>query len=250
MKKTNLFIANWKMNGSRGDVAKFIDGLEKLITNSQAEIVLCPPFPLLSEYSSRRKKSKVKLGAQDCHYAKNGAYTGDVSADLLASFESSYVIIGHSERRTMHNEHSEIINKKVSAASAAGLTPILCVGETYNQRESNQVREVISNQVRAALASESKCEHIVIAYEPVWSIGTGKTPTVKEIAEVCTIVKESLSYLGIETGKKKIHILYGGSVSDDNVAELSKVEGLSGFLVGSASLDVKKFANIINAKQG
>lgn len=249
MKTPSLFIGNWKMNGNSSDLQKIIDSIEKSVGDGASDVVICPPFPLLFQQNNRKKQSKVRIGAQDCHYAKSGAYTGDVSAEMVVESGCSHVIIGHSERRLYHHEDNATISKKVSAAIEAGLVPVLCVGETYNQREGNQVREVISSQVRSALEHNVKSKQIVIAYEPVWAIGTGKIPTVKEISEVCVIIKESLGYIGIDATRDKVHILYGGSVNDGNVEELNKVGSLSGFLVGAASLDSKKFSNIVNSRR-
>lgn len=248
MKKTDLFVGNWKMHGDLAQLSEFMHSLAEVHLNSDCEIVICPPSPLFAEFNNLCADSVFILGGQDCHFVDKGAYTGDISPKLLSDFNCKYVIIGHSERRMYHHEHDEIVAKKVKAAVANDLVPILCVGETFNERESQQYRRVIAEQISKGLALLSGGEELVIAYEPVWAIGTGKIPSALDVAEVCDIITETIELIGFGSVQEGIRVLYGGSVNDENVFELNQVDLLSGYLIGSASLDPSKFTNIINSK--
>ena len=229
-----MIVGNWKMNGAPGSAS----ALAKAIAaeKSSAEIVLCPPFTLLSEVSAAVKNSGVALGAQDCHFEREGAYTGDISASMLAASGCKYVIVGHSERRTRHGETSDLVAKKAEAAQAAGLTPIICIGETLAEREAGKAESVVKTQLLASIPAKGA---FILAYEPVWAIGTGKTATVKDIEAMHAHIK-GLAPAGIS-------VLYGGSVNSGNAKEILSARGVNGALVGGASLKAEEFIKILGS---
>lgn len=228
-----LVAANWKMNCTKAEAKTLVSGLKSAVSGKN-EVVLCPPFTILSIISDEIAGSKLKIGAQNCHYEEKGAFTGEISPKMLKDIGVSYVIIGHSERRAGNNETNELVNKKSAAAIASGLIPIICIGETGEERKAGKTKDVILSQIAGSLPEGSS---YVIAYEPVWAIGTGVTPTSKEIEEAMALINSK---------KPGIKILYGGSVTDSNCEEISKISNVSGFLVGGASLDVAKFSKIMN----
>ena len=241
-----LIAGNWKMNGLRDfgeDLAN--DLLARLEKQAElaCDILICPPAPLLGPLSRLLAGKVIGLGGQDCHWETSGAHTGDISAAMLKDSGCSHVIVGHSERRADHGESSAVVKSKALAAQAAGLVPIVCVGETLAERDAGQALMVIERQIR-----ESISEHLpmVLAYEPVWAIGTGKTPTVEDIAEVHAMIRALLGEL-IGPGAAEIQILYGGSVKPGNAAEILAIADVDGALVGGASLKAEDFWLIATA---
>ncbi|MBM3481911.1 MAG: triose-phosphate isomerase [Alphaproteobacteria bacterium] len=242
LRGNRLIVANWKMNGLRRDG---LDRARTLVVRASAtppkgcEIVLCPPSTLLHEIRGALDGSAVQLGAQDCHQATHGAFTGDVSAAMLADVGCRYVIVGHSERRAGHAERDADVAAKALAAVSAGLTPIICVGERREERDSGQALTVIEAQVRASVPS-SLTLPFVLAYEPIWAIGSGRTPTTAEIEAVHALVWRVLNDHFSGT-MPDVRVLYGGSVGAKNAPELLAIRGVHGALVGGASLSVEDF---------
>lgn len=227
--------------------------LTELIANVAAgvkpEVVIAPVFPYLEAAVQLTKGTSVHIAAQSMHFEESGAYTGEVSPSMLVDVGVEYVIIGHSERRTYFNETDETVNLKVKAALAHDLIPIMCCGETLQQREQGEMQRFIEGQIEAGLAGISKeaVENIVIAYEPIWAIGTGKTATVEQAQEVCALIRRKLEALYDVKTADKISILYGGSVKSGNVGELTSSLDIDGGLVGGASLKADEFTKIITA---
>ena len=246
-----LVAGNWKMNGSRAMAATLT---EELVRRSRADpdlaadLLLCPPFPYLIPTAQLLTGSRVKLGAQDCHSASSGAHTGDIAASMLKDAGCSHVIIGHSERRQYFGETDETVNKKAKAAISAGLTAIVCVGETLAERESDRTFSVIETQLKGSLAgfSAEMLARAVIAYEPVWAIGTGKTASDAQAQEVHAFIRTLVATLFSQASADAIRILYGGSVKPDNVKGLMSQPDIDGALVGGASLKADSFAAIAN----
>ena len=231
------------MNGLASALSE-LDALQDAASGA-AEVLICPPATLISSASSHA--GNVTIGAQECHSASSGAHTGDLSADMLKDAGASAVILGHSERRADHGESDAYVAYKTQAAWAAGLTAIVCVGETLNERETGQTLDVIGSQLSGSLPDDCTGENTVVAYEPVWAIGTGKVPTTEQIGEVHTFMRSTLmSRFGDDTGNA-IRLLYGGSVKASNAAEIFAVSDVDGALVGGASLKAEDFAPIIEA---
>lgn len=245
--RTPYIAANWKMNKTVAEAADFIDALLPRIAATQNDVVICPPFLALSEIVERSRGSAVSVAAQNMHQAESGAFTGEVSAAMLAEADVTAVILGHSERRQFFGETDAALAEKVPAALAADLTPILCVGESDAEREAGRTEEVVGGQLRADLATV-EADHIaevVIAYEPIWAIGTGKTATAEQAQEACAFIRGVIADLGGDADS--VRILYGGSVKPDNAAELLALPDVDGALVGGASLDANDFAAIVEA---
>lgn len=246
-----MVAGNWKMNGSRAFARELVQGVADGAAElaGRVSVVVCPPFPYLDQVLSLLDgQSVVSLGAQNLDYHDAGAYTGEVAGPMIRDIGCSYVIVGHSERRAYYGESDEIVARKVGAALEAGLTPIVCVGETLEQREAGHTQDVIATQIDAvvgALGIEA-FDRLVIAYEPVWAIGTGKTATSEQAQEVHAFIRERLSALdsGVAAG---VRILYGGSVKPDNAAELFANADIDGGLIGGASLKAEDFLAICNA---
>ncbi len=235
-----LVAGNWKMNGTTAALkeARLLAGMLKDV-RLKCEVMLCPPATLISAVRTVVKGARIRLGGQDCHWNANGAHTGDISAEMLKDAGCSAVIVGHSERRTDHGETDEIVRRKAEAAHAAGLIAIVCIGETLEQRKSGQTLAVISRQLKGSVPAGSTAANTVIAYEPVWAIGTGLTPTTAEVGEVHQSIRRETDPL--------MRILYGGSVKPANAAELMAVANVNGALVGGASLKAADFIGIIKA---
>tara|TARA_Y100000310_G_scaffold341089_1_gene439086 strand:+ start:22918 stop:23625 length:708 start_codon:yes stop_codon:yes gene_type:complete len=231
-----LIAANWKMNKDSKEATDFIDEFKPLIKDNKNDIVICPPYTALNEVNKAIKNTNIKLGAQNMHFEKEGAFTGEVSASMLKDV-CEYVILGHSERRQIFNETDELINKKVKSALKNKLKPILCIGETLEQRNSNQTMKIVENQLKNCLSGISE-KNVVIAYEPIWAIGTGKTATPEQAEEVHKFIRDLLN--------ENIRIIYGGSMKPDNAKELLSKPNINGGLVGGSSLDAKSFAEICN----
>src|SRR3954463_2876878 len=230
-----LVAGNWKMNGLKpaaAELGKIMHGATDL---PQVELLICPPATLVMMFASASHGSKVAIGAQDCHAEPSGAFTGDISAEMLADAGATAVIVGHSERRTYHAETDSMVRAKALAAWRAGLTANVCIGETKGQRTAGQTLDVIGAQLAGSLPGSVMPDGLVIAYEPVWAIGTGLTPTAADVAEGHGFIRERLTKRFGETGHE-IRILYGGSVKPANAAELLRIDNVDGGLVGGASL--------------
>jgi triosephosphate isomerase len=247
-----LIAGNWKMNGLLKDARDLATGLRKELGDNAGgpEVLVCPPFLALEAVHQILDGSPIKLGAQDIHWEAKGAFTGEVSAAMLKEVGVSAVILGHSERRHVMGETNEMVNKKLKASLAAGLLPILCVGELLEERNMGVTREVVERQISKGLdgVSPEDVARTVIAYEPVWAIGTGKTATPRQAEEVHHYVRKLITQKSGEAVGKGIRILYGGSVSPDNVKELMTEEDIDGALVGGASLKVDSFMKIVRYK--
>lgn len=245
MTRTDKFIiGNWKMNGDYALALQTIAALRAAGPMANVATVICPPFPLLHAFADLLGMSHVWLGAQDCSAAAPGARTGDVSAQMLVEQRCRYVILGHSERRKYHAETDADVAAKITAAQAAGLIPVICVGETLAERESQQAETVVTCQVGAAL--QHLTGDTIIAYEPVWAIGTGQTPTASDIAGMHDVIRTAAARLGMA----KPRILYGGSVKPDNAAGILALPGVDGVLLGGASLAPDQFIAIAKQAQG
>ena len=241
-----LVAGNWKMNGLKpaaAELGKIVHGSTEL---PNADLLVCPPATLVMMFASAVHGSKVAIGAQDCHAEPSGAFTGDISAEMLADAGASAVIVGHSERRTYHAETDSMVRAKALAAWRAGLTAIVCIGETKTQRTAGQTLDVLGAQLSGSLPGTALAGGLVIAYEPVWAIGTGLTPTPADVAKVHDFIRERLIKRFGATGEE-IRVLYGGSVKPANARELLGVANVDGALVGGASLKVADFLGIAAA---
>jgi triosephosphate isomerase len=245
-----LIAGNWKMNGLRASLAE-VEALKKGVAEKQlsavADIMLCPPATLIAAMAEAAAGSPVLVGAQDCHAKASGAFTGDISAPILADSGARAVILGHSERRSGHGERDEDVKAKAKAAQAAGLISIVCIGETAGERRLGLTLKVVGRQLKGSLPEGVTAANTVIAYEPVWAIGTGLTPTIADIAEVHQFIRGELAALAGESVSAATRILYGGSVKPDNARELLTIPGVDGALVGGASLLARDFLAIIAA---
>ena len=242
-----LVAGNWKMNGTAAMLKepRLLAGMLKDV-KLKCEVMVCPPATLIRKVKSILKGTKIKLGGQDCHAAESGAHTGDISAEMLKDAGCTAVIVGHSERRTNHSETDAMVAAKAKAAQKAGLTAIICIGETLEERKAGKTLEVVSRQLKGSLPEGATAATTVIAYEPVWAIGTGLTPTIAEVAEVHSHIRAGLAKLMGEEGAG-VRILYGGSVKPSNTAELMAVPDVNGALVGGASLKAADFIGIVKA---
>jgi triosephosphate isomerase len=247
MPRTPYIAANWKMNKTVAEAAEFIDALLPRIAATQHDVVVCPPFTALHEVVERRRGTAVRVAAQNMHFEESGAFTGEVSAPMLVELDVEAVVLGHSERRQFFGETDEALAKKVPAALAADLEPILCVGESEEARDGGQTEEVLERQLRADLAevSDEDVAKVVIAYEPIWAIGTGKVATPDQAQEACAFIRDVLRARG--AAADDVRILYGGSVKPGNAAELLALPDVDGALVGGAALDAEDFAAIVEA---
>lgn len=242
-----IIIGNWKMNGLTQEADHIVSSLLAYAEKNKdlAPTVICPPFTQLYHIRKHLKNTPFELGAQDCHVAEKGAYTGNISAAMLNDVGVKYVILGHSERRAEYKETNELISKKATAAQDANLLPVVCIGETKEERESGQYKEVLAKQLKGSLP-----EHFIglVAYEPIWAIGTGASATNEEIAEVILFIREKLVAQYGENGKKTL-ILYGGSVKPNNVKDIFATSELGGVLVGGVSLIPEDFLQLITIAQ-
>jgi triosephosphate isomerase (TIM) len=243
MKK--LAAGNWKMNGSLAALAE-VDALIAAHPAPACDMLLCPPTPLIAAMAARAQGSALQVGGQDCHQNTSGAHTGDVSAAMLTEAGASHVILGHSERRADHGESSDLVRQKAEAALAAGLIAVVCLGETEAERDAGATLAVIGAQLDASLPAGSTAATVVIAYEPVWAIGTGRTPTLAQIAEVHGFLRARLAGL-IGAEAAALRLLYGGSVKPSNAAEIFALPEVDGALVGGASLKAADFGAIVAA---
>ncbi len=245
-----IIAGNWKMFNNIQASIELVSGLKRLVTaNPSCEVVVCPPFTSLEAVGNYLKDSPIKLGAQNMHFEENGAFTGEISAEMLLSVGCVYVILGHSERRAIFGESDELINKKIKKALSKNLLPIFCIGETLQERESNITFDVIKKQVTEGLAGISADDmlKVVVAYEPVWAIGTGKTASPAQAQEVHAFIRNLLGQLYNSTVAAAITIQYGGSVKPENAVELLGQPDINGALVGGACLKADSFNSIIEA---
>lgn len=248
--RKTIIAGNWKMNKTPSETKAFAEQFKAILPKTKwCDIVVCVPTVDLSAAVRAFKDSRIAVGAENVYFEKSGAYTGEISADMLADLGVRYVIVGHSERRALFGETDEIVNKKVLAALEAGLNPIICVGESLEQRELGITMELIALQVKSALAGvpAEKVRKCVIAYEPIWAIGTGKTATAEQAAEVCTFIRTTVRHLYGARIARSITIQYGGSMKPSNAAELLSQPDIDGGLIGGAALKAGDFVEIINA---
>lgn len=245
-----LVAANWKMYKTVEEARFFMEGFRPYLERLRGvEVVLCPPFTALESVVKEAEGSLIQVGGQDLFWEDEGAYTGEISGKMLAALGCRYVIIGHSERRGYFHETDAWVNKKVRAALRHGLRPIVCVGESLQQRETGQTEEVVRQQVRHAFQglSPEEMDGIVVAYEPIWAIGTGKNATGEDANQVCTLIRQTVAELAGAEAAALLRVQYGGSVKPENAAEFARQPEIDGALVGGASLDPVKFAAIAEA---
>ncbi len=247
MSRTPYIAANWKMNKTVAEAAQFIDTLLPRIAATQSDVVVCPPFTALTAVVERRYGTAVKVAAQNMHEEDSGAFTGEVSAAMLVELDVEAVVLGHSERRQFFAETDEALARKVPAALAADLEPILCVGESEAARDGGETEAVLERQLQTDLASVDSValSRVVIAYEPIWAIGTGRVATPEQAQEACAFIRDVLRLRG--AAAEEIRILYGGSVKPGNAAEILSQPDVDGALVGGAALDPEDFAAIVEA---
>lgn len=247
--RTPVIAGNWKMNKTPYEAVTLVNELKEFIKNPRCEVVICPPFLDIPVLFSELNGSSIKMGAQNCHFEEKGAFTGEVSVKMLKESGCSHVIIGHSERRQYFNETDETVNLKIKAAVNGNLTAIVCVGETLEERESEKTEEVIKRQVEGALKDidELSLRKIIIAYEPIWAIGTGKTAQAAEADVVCGYIRELIAKKYTKQLARTTRILYGGSMNSANAKELLEQYNIDGGLIGGASLKARNFAEIVSA---
>lgn len=248
--RKKVIAGNWKMNKLLGEAVQFVeDTKDKVASKDQVESIVCVPFPYLVTLVEKTKGTDLEVAAQNMHFEENGAFTGEVSPSMLADIGVTYVVLGHSERREMFAETDQTVNKKVHAAFTHNLVPIICVGETLEEREANQTMNVVEEQVKAALAglSEEQVNATIIAYEPIWAIGTGKTATSEQANEVCTHIRKVVADYVSQAAADAVRIQYGGSVKPANVDELLAQSDIDGALVGGASLEADSFLQLVEA---
>ena len=247
MHRRRFCVANWKMNFNSSDTKSFLENWEKKdLKNEEVKTIICPSFTELNTTAKLLQNSDSELGAQNVYYLSNGAYTGEISCRMLKDLGCNWVIIGHSERRAIFGETDEMVCHKLDKLTSENMYPIVCIGETQDERENGKTEEVLSRQLLVAFENQKgkNIEHTVIAYEPVWAIGTGITATIDMISEAHQYIRNIFNTNGFNGDG--ISILYGGSVTNENAAELSEITDVDGFLVGGASLDVDKFYAIYN----
>jgi triosephosphate isomerase (TIM) len=246
--RKKVIAGNWKMNMLPNEAISFIERLTPLVKETEHEVILCVPYTDLFYTLLHVQGTNIKVGAQNMHWEEKGAYTGEVSAPMLKSIGVEYVIIGHSERRQYFAETDETVNKKIKKAFECGLKPIVCVGETLEQREKNETENIITSQVEKALKDISldNVKEMIVAYEPIWAIGTGKTATAEDANNVIKSIRAKIADLYNEEIAQEVIIQYGGSVKPANAKELFETSDIDGGLVGGASLNAEDFAKIIN----
>ena len=248
--RKKVIAGNWKMNKLPNEAMNFISELAPLVKNTENEVVLCVPYTDLFYSLLHVQDTNIKIGAQNMHYEEKGAYTGEISGEMLKSIGVEYVIIGHSERRAYYGETDETVNKKLKKALSLELKPIVCVGESLEQRESGKAKDIVTMQIKLALEGlqNDEVEKTIIAYEPIWAIGTGKTATKEDANETIKWIREEIEKKYGKEVSNSVIIQYGGSVKASNAKELFEMSDIDGGLVGGASLDAQEFAKIINYK--
>ena len=242
-----IIAGNWKMHKTIAKALEFVNEVKDRVNNDKVEAVICAPFTLLKDLKQATKGTNIKIGAQNMHFEEKGAFTGEISPLMLKELDMDYVVIGHSERRQYFNETDETVNKKVLKALEVGIDPILCVGETLEEREAGNTKDICKVQVEKALENVSKEDlaKVVIAYEPVWAIGTGKTATSEDANDVIAYIREVVANLYGELANE-VRIQYGGSVKPSNVAEIMNQSDIDGALVGGASLEANDYVELVN----
>lgn len=248
--RNNVIAGNWKMNKVLNEADQFADSVKKKLPNDDnVEAIVCAPFPFLPSLVAKAKGSRLKVGAQNMHFEDSGAFTGEVSPVMLKDLGVTHVVIGHSERREHFAETDVSVNKKVHAAFNHELTPIVCVGETFEQREANETMSHIENQVRTGLdaLTDEQVASTIIAYEPIWAIGTGETASSSDANQVCTLIRNVVKAMTSENVAEQSVIQYGGSVKPANIDELLEQSDIDGALVGGASLEPESFLQLVEA---
>ncbi|THH38819.1 triose-phosphate isomerase [Aliishimia ponticola] len=246
--RRKLAAGNWKMNGLAASLKELAALAQAITADDQTGILICPPAPLLYRASEAAKGTGISIGAQDCHGDADGAYTGDISAAMIADTGATHVIVGHSERREAHHEDDAEVRGKARAAHACDLTAIICIGETEAEREAGNTLDILAGQLAGSCPDNATAANTVIAYEPIWAIGTGRVPTLEQIVEVHDHLRAKLIARFGDEGHA-MRLLYGGSVKPDNAATIFKADNVDGALVGGASLKATDFAPIITALQ-
>ncbi len=247
--RRKVIAGNWKMNKLPNEAISFFEELTPLVKNTKNEVIICAPFTDLFYSILSAQDTNIKIGAQNMHWEEAGAYTGEVSPQMLKSIGVEYVIIGHSERRQYFAETDETVNKKVKSALQNELKPIVCVGETLEQRESGKAKDIVTNQIKIGLKglTNEEIESTIVAYEPIWAIGTGKTATKEDANETIKWIREEIENMYGKENADQVIIQYGGSVKSGNAKELFEMSDIDGALVGGASLKADEFAKIVNA---
>ena len=242
-----IIAGNWKMHKTIAEALEFVSDIKDRVNNEKVEAVICAPFTLLKDLKEATKGTSIKVGAQNMHFEEKGAFTGEISPLMLKELDMDYVIIGHSERRQYFNETNETVNKKVLKALEVGIDPILCVGETLEEREAGNTKDICKVQVEKALENVSKEDiaKVVIAYEPIWAIGTGKTATSEDANDVIAYIRQVVANLYKDLANE-VRIQYGGSVKPSNVGEIVNQSDIDGALVGGASLEANDYIQLVN----
>ena len=241
-----IIAGNWKMNLTPSQGVKLVEELKPLVADANCDVVVCVPATDIYAVGQAIKGSNIRLGAENVHFAESGAYTGEISADMLLELGVEYVIIGHSERRQYFGETDETVNKRTLTALANGITPIVCIGESLEERETGKTEEVLATQIHEGLKNIEDITKIVIAYEPVWAIGTGKTATAEQANETIAFIRKTVGEMFCPKCAEKVRIQYGGSMNAGNCKELMAMEEIDGGLIGGASLKAPDFAAIVN----
>lgn len=247
MARKPIIAGNWKMNMTPAEAKELITALIPLVADAQCDVVICPPFVDLPIAVELTKATNIAVGAQNIHWAEKGAYTGEISAAMLKCVGAEYAIIGHSERRQYFGETNETVNQRAKAAIAAGITPIICVGESLAEREAGETENVVSRQTEAALSgiAAEDVKKLVIAYEPIWAIGTGKTATKEQANETIASIRKTVERLYCAGTAEAVRIQYGGSMNPKNASELMAMPEIDGGLIGGASLKAEDFAKVV-----
>ena len=248
-KRKAIIAGNWKMNKTPKEAKELLNAITPLVKDAGCEVIACVPYVDLATALEATEGTNVKIGAENCHWAESGAFTGEISTGMLKEMGVEYVVLGHSERRQYFAETDETVNKRTKAALAAGLKPIVCVGELRWERECNITEEVIARQIKLDFfgISADDLKKCIIAYEPVWAIGTGKTATADQAEEVCAFIRATIAKLYSQADADAVTIQYGGSMNDGNADELLSKTNVDGGLIGGASLVAEKFAAIVKA---
>ena len=245
-----IIAGNWKMNNTPSQTTALINEMKPLVADADCEVVLCVPFVDVPAAVEAAKGSNIKIGAENVHFKDSGAFTGEVSADMLVELGVEYVVIGHSERRQIFKEDDELIHAKLVKALAKGMIPILCCGEALEEREEGNYIDFINDQIKSAFAdvAEADAQKVIIAYEPIWAIGTGKVATSTQAEEVCSAIRNTIGELYSKETAENIHILYGGSCNAGNAKELFSMPNIDGGLIGGAGLK-PEFIDIVHCKE-